>query len=505
MDDLSSTPRSLWTVDADASSHPPLAADTTVDVAVVGGGITGTTTALMCKDAGLTVALLEADTIASGTTGGTTGKVTSQHQLFYASAVEEIGTHAARLYAEANQASISMLLDLADQHGAQAWPSRLPSFVYTREQARVPDLQAEVAVAARLGLPASFVDDVGLPFEVAGAVRFDDQLQVHPTRLVHGLARAVAGDGSSVHEHSRVVRVAERGDHVEVRTRRATVRARHAVIATLLPIADQGFEFARTRPTRSYAIAVQLDEEPPEPMYISADSPTRSLRHYHGNDGVWLVVVGQAHETGHGADLADNHVALEEFARTHFAVRSVTHRWSSQDYLPVDGVPYVGRLSFTDRIQVATGFKKWGLSNGPVAARIMTDAILERDNPWAGVFDANRLPSASTIPTLAKDNLHVARRFVGDRLGADDAPAPDDLPSGQGRVVRTRGRHVAMCRTRDGVLHVVDATCTHLGCLVAWNDAETSWDCPCHGSRFAPDGQVITGPAVRPLRARTAP
>lgn len=494
--------RSLWTTDVDPVSHTPLDADTTVDVVIVGGGITGTSTALLCKEAGMTVALLEADRIASGTTGGTTGKVTSQHDLFYANAVDELGEPAARIYAEANQASISMIEDLADRHGIDAHATRLPSHVFTRDAQRIPELRAEADAALSLGLPASFVDgDVGLPFEVAGAVRFDDQMQIHPTRLVHGMARAVAGDGSTVHEHSRVLGVAERGDMVEVRTARATVRARHAIVATLLPITDRGFEFARTRPTRSYAIAVQLDAEPPEPMYISAESPKRSLRQHRGSDGTYLVVVGQAHETGHGQGLAGNFDALIDFAREHFPVRSVDYRWSAQDYRPVDGVPYVGRLSFTDHVQVATGFNKWGLSNGVVAARIMADHVLGDPNPWADVFDANRLPRPSKYPELATASLHVARRFIGDRFTDDAGSPPAALHPGEGRVLRTGGRHIAACRTQDGEVHAVDAVCTHLGCLVSWNDAEESWDCPCHGSRFSPDGAVITGPAVHPLKA----
>ncbi|MFP5252284.1 MAG: FAD-dependent oxidoreductase [Actinomycetes bacterium] len=499
MDDLPGQHRSLWSIDVDQRDHPPLDTDVSVDVAVVGGGITGLTTAALCKDAGMTVAVLEADRIGSGTTGGTTGKVTSQHDLFYATAIEELGETAARTYAEANQAAIALLDELTTNHGIDAYPSRLPSFVYTTEESRTADLRAEADAARRLGLPATFVESLDLPFDVAGAVRFDDQLQIHPTRLAQGLARAVAGDGSSVHEHSRVLDVSEHDDHVELRTGRSTVRARHVVVATLLPILDRGFEFAKTRPTRSYGIAVELDVEPPEPMYISAESPKRSLRHYHGNDGVYLVVVGESHETGHGEDLSDHYRALIEFARRHFPVRSIAYRWSAQDYMPVDGVPYIGQVSFTERIQTATGFKKWGLSNGVVAGWIMSDQILGRANPWADVFDTNRTHSLSAHTELVRDNLHVAKKFASDRATLPGPSSAEELEPGQGLVVRRDGRPVAVCRTADGQRHSVDATCTHMGCIVAWNDAEASWDCPCHGSRFDPDGRVVTGPATSPL------
>lgn len=495
----------MWSTDVEPASYPPLAGEVEVDVVVVGGGITGMTTALMCKDAGHSVAVLEADRISSGTTGGTTGKVTSQHDLFYATALKELGEAAARRYADANQAAISTVRELADRHGVDPYASELPSYVYTRDEQKVQELRAEVDAALTLGLPASFETDIGLPFDVEGAVKFDGQLQIHAPRLVHGYARAVDGGGSSVHEHSRVVDVSEDGDSVVVSTDEGTVRATHGVIATLLPITDRGFEFAKARPTRSYGIAVELDTEPPEPMYISADSPKRSMRHYHGNDGVYLVVVGESHPTGHGDDLTRHYRALIEFAQEHFPVRSVAYRWSAQDYMPVDGVPYIGRLNFTDHIYVATGFKKWGLSNGTVAARIIADAIDGRDNPWAEVFDSQRGEPIEKDRKLVKENLHVAKEFVSERVSLPDASAADDLQPGQGVVVRSGGRPVAVSKDAAGQTCAVDGVCTHMGCVVSWNDAETTWDCPCHGSRFGADGEVLAGPATRNLDPADVP
>jgi glycine/D-amino acid oxidase-like deaminating enzyme/nitrite reductase/ring-hydroxylating ferredoxin subunit len=503
MSDLPGHHQPLWAVDVEPASHPPLVEDTDVDVAVVGGGITGTTAALLCRQAGLRVALLEADRIASGTTGGTTGKVTSQHGRFYADALDQHGEGVVRTYARANEAAVDLLEELLDQHGIDALATRAPSLLYTRDPDQVDALRAEADAARRVGLPAAFEDTTSLPYAVAGAVRFEDQLQLHPTRLVDGLARAVATDGSVVHEHSRVLDIAEDGDAVTVSTAQATVRARHVIVATLLPIVDRGFEFARARPVRAYGIAVDLDGEPPTPMHLSIDSPSRSLRRYDGPSGTRLVVVGNSHETGHGHDLADNYRDLIDFARTHFPVREVTHRWSAQDFMPVDGLPYIGRLSFSERIQIATGLKKWGLTNGVVAARIMTDHILDQPNAWAEVFDANRGQRLASYAEMIKDNLHVAQRFAADRVTLGDREDVADLAPGQGRVVRIEGRPVAVHRTEGGELQAVAATCTHLGCLVDFNDAETSWDCPCHGSRFAPTGEVLDGPAVHPLEPVT--
>lgn len=497
--------RSLWSTDVERTSYAPLEGETEVDVVVVGGGVTGLTTALLCKEAGLSVAVLEAARVGDGSTGSSTGKVTSQHDLFYANAIDALGGSAAQRYADANQWALGALEALSDRHGVDAYASRQPSYVFTRDTSMVDAVRAEAGAAHRLGLPATFVEEVGLPFEVAGAVRFDDQVQLHPTRLVLGFARAVQGDGSSVHENSRVVDVSQRGAGVVARTGDGVVRARHAVVATLLPIIDRGLEFARTRASRSYGIAVELDGEPPAPMYLSAESPKRSLRAYHGDEGTYLVVVGDHHETGHGNDLERHYRALIDYAHEHFTVRSVAYRWSAQDFVPVDGVPYVGHPRCTDRIQVASGFKKWGLSNGVVAASIMTDAIVGRDNVWAEVFDVKRVGGLRHSPKLVRDNAKVAARFVGDRLTLPGSSATERLEPGDGAVVRAGTTPVAVSRATDGSRRTVGAVCTHLGCIVSWNDAETSWDCPCHGSRFAADGTVLTGPATRPLPAVELP
>jgi glycine/D-amino acid oxidase-like deaminating enzyme/nitrite reductase/ring-hydroxylating ferredoxin subunit len=497
--------RSLWSTDVDRTSYAPLRGETEVDVVVVGGGITGMTTALLCKEAGLSVAVLEAARVGDGSTGSSTGKVTSQHDLFYATAIDALGAATAQRYADANQWALGALEELADRHGVDAYPSRQPSYLFSRDASTVDAVRAEAGAARRLGLPASFVEDVGLPFEVAGAVRFDDQLQLHPTRLVLGFARAVHGDGSTVHEHSRVVDVSERRGRVEATTAGGVVRARHAVIATLLPIIDRGLEFARTRPSRSYGIAVELDDAPPEPMFLSAGSPKRSLRHYHGDEGTFLVVVGEHQETGHGRELERHYGALIDFTHAHFSVRSVAYRWSAQDFMPVDGVPYIGRPLFTRRVWVASGFKKWGLSNGVVAASIMTDGIIGRDNAWAEVFDVKRVGPLRSSTKLVRDNLKVGVRFVGDRLIPRGPTAAKRLEPGEGVVVRSGTKPVAVSRATDGTLRAVDATCTHLGCVVSWNDAESSWDCPCHGSRFGEDGAVLAGPATRPLNVVDLP
>jgi glycine/D-amino acid oxidase-like deaminating enzyme/nitrite reductase/ring-hydroxylating ferredoxin subunit len=491
--------RSLWSTDVERTSYPPSQGEAEVDVVVVGGGITGMTTALLCKEAGLSVAVLEAARVGDGSTGRSTGKVTSQHDLFYATAIDALGASTAQQYADANQWALGALEELADRHGVDAYPSRQPSYLFSRDASTVDAVRAEAGAASRLGLPAAFVEDVGLPFEVAGAVPVRRPAAAPPdtpgARLRPGRAWRRIG-GPRAQPGPRRLRAPRQGRGNDRWRHRPCASRRHRDIA-----ADHRPR-PRVRPdppSRSYAIAVELDDEPPEPMYLSAGSPKRSLRHYHGDEGTFLVVVGEHQETGQGKELEGHYGALIDFAQAHFSVRSVAYRWSAQDFMPVDGVPYIGRPLFTSQVWVASGFKKWGLSNGVVAASIMTDGIIGRDNAWAEVFDVKRVGPLRSATKLVRDNLKVGGRFVGDRLILRGPTATKRLEPGEGVVVRSGTKPVAVSRATDGTLRAVDATCTHLGCVVSWNDAETSWDCPCHGSRFAEDGAVLAGPATRPL------
>jgi nitrite reductase/ring-hydroxylating ferredoxin subunit len=247
---------------------------------------------------------------------------------------------------------------------------------------------------------------------------------------------------------------------------------------------------------------MSIDGEVPQGMYISA-SGTHSLRSQPDGDDELLLVGGEGHKVGQ-ADEAERMARLEEWARRRFEVREVRSRWSSQDNISIDGLPYVGKVApFSDRIVAATGFRKWGFSNGAAAALVLTDLVLERDPPeWAGVLDSSRLGNARSLATFAKENANVGAHFAGGRL---KRPGLGELAPGEGRVVRDGLGQTAVSCGEDGTLHAVSARCTHLGCIVAWNGAEGSWDCPCHASRFAADGSVLQGPAVSPLDPKPVP
>ena len=493
--------QSPWLAAAEAQPYAPLTDDRSVDLAVIGGGITGLTTALLALRDGARVAVLEGDRIASGTTGGTTGKVTSQHSEIYRELINRHGESKAGKYAHANEAGLALVARLVDELGIDCDFGRAPAFAYTTDAEAAQRLQAEAESAAGLGLPASFVTQIDLPFDVAGAVRFENQAYFDAARYCQGLAAEIVRLGGELYEHSRVVEVGWMHNPVAVRTETATVQADNVVVATLLPIVDIGGFFAKSRPKRSYAIAVRLTGAAPQGMTISVDSPTRSTRPWPAGGPNGFIVAGDTHETGHEEDTEKHYAALEQWAREMFDVESVDYRWSAQDYSTLDDLPYVGRSPRTTNCYVATGFHKWGLSNGSAAAVMLNDVIAGRDNQWLEAFDSTRIHDASAAAKFVKDNVHVGQRLVGDRIARLRADDIADLEPGNGRIVRADGGAVAAYREPSGTVRAVDATCTHMGCTVQWNAGEKSWDCPCHGSRFDTDGAVLDGPAVTPLEA----
>lgn len=499
MSGMQRTNRSVWLETSPATVYPALGDRLRVDVAVVGGGITGLTTALLLKQRGCRVAVLERHRVATGTTGFSTAKVSSLHGLTYARLLREQGEHKARMYGEANQAAIDKVRGLVEALAIDCDFTSSQAYTYTERDDGVGDIEAESEAAARLGLPASFTTTTDLPYEVRAAVRFERQAHLDPYRYCLGLARAVDGDGSVVLEDTEAVDVDEQPDRAVVRTPRGEVECDQVVLATLLPFVDLGGFFAKAEPSRSYAMAVRIDGPVPQGMYLSADSPTRSLRPLTLASGNGLILGGASHPTGQDDDTPGFYEDLESWARQTFPVLSVDHRWSAQDYVPVDGVPYVGRSPRMTRTAVATGFKKWGITNGTAAAMLLADLLSERDNPWLEVFDATRIGDAATVKSLVAQNLEVGKRFVEDQVKRLALPRLDELPPGQGALVDIDGRAVAAYRDDRGDVHAVSPTCTHLACTVHWNAAELTWDCPCHGSRFTPAGEVIEGPAVRNL------
>jgi glycine/D-amino acid oxidase-like deaminating enzyme/nitrite reductase/ring-hydroxylating ferredoxin subunit len=492
--DLDGKNTSLWVDTAADTDYPVLTPRLHVDVAVLGGGIAGLTTALLLKREGATVAVVEAGRVGAGVTAYTTAKVTSLHGIQYQSVESSFGADGARAYAEANEAGLALVAGFVDELRIDCDFRRKPA----------GKIEDEVEAAARAGLGASYTEETDLPWPVAAAVRVEDQAEFHPRDYLLRLAEEIPGDGSYVFERSRAIAVAG-GEPVRVDTTRGSLTADDVVVATHFPFLDRGGYFARMHPERSYALGLYLRRgaRAPQGMYLSTESPSHTVRSHPTARGELVIAGGESHKTGQGGDTAARVARLERWARERFDVRSIEYRWSTQDNMPVDGVPFIGRLApFQRRIWVATGFMKWGLTNGTAAGLILRDLIAGRPNPWADLFDSTRFKPLASAKELVKENANVGMRFVGDHGARPDERTVSELGPGEAGIVRRGAGKVAAYRDPDGVVHAVSAVCTHLGCQVKWNEAETSWDCPCHGSRYHYTGRVLQGPAVADLEPK---
>ncbi|HVE95861.1 MAG TPA: FAD-dependent oxidoreductase [Pseudonocardiaceae bacterium] len=496
--DTTSAAQSLWLEAMPTDGYPRLDGDQTVDVAVIGGGITGLITALLLALRGARVAVVEASQVGGGVTGNNTAKITALQSTVYSSVENAHGREAAADYAAGSMAAVHRVAALADQQGIECELRRRPALTVAADETELPAVQHEAEVTARTELPVEWTDDVDLPFPVAGAVRLDDQIALHPVRYARGLAEAIRRAGSEVYEGTRATGLHE-GAPCRVTTTGGTVSAGHVIVATHYPIFDRGGYFARLEAVRSYCLAAAVRGPLPTGMSINGGSPTRSLNTY----GDLLIVGGESHPAGTRGVDGRCYRRLEDFVRTHWDVTEISHRWSAQDPTSYDQLPVIGRYTpVSAGVYVASGFMKWGLTGGTMAAGILADLISGREpEPWAHRFSPHRL-SLRSAPRLMKMNATAAANLVIDRIIPAEVSSAADVPAGEARVVRDGLAKIGAFWEPDGTLHAVSLRCTHLGCLLRFNGAERSWDCPCHGSRFDVDGSVLEGPAVRPLPRR---
>jgi len=491
--------RPIWFDTSPETDYAALTGDRRVDTVVVGGGIVGITTACELTEAGQSVLLVERDRLLRGVTGHTTAKVTAQHGRIYDYLVETFGSDEARQYAQANQQAIEDVERRVERFDVDCDFERAPSYLYTQDRGQREKYEREADVAATLGLPATYVESLPGPLSGVAGVRFDDQALFHPRQYLLALAEQVVDGGSTIVEETTVTGV-DPGEPCTVTTERGTVEADDVVLATHFPVHDRAFYFARVYPKQSHVLAVRLREPAPEGMYYQPGDPYFSVRPRPAGEERTVLVGGQDHRTGQGGDTERRFARLEQQARARLDVEAVTHRWTTQDYVSIDRVPFVGQHSpLSEHLYVATGFGGWGLTNGTAAGRLLADLVRDRSNPAESVFQPTRGPPASSLRSLLGHGAQFARHTIEDHLGSERPPAEADIERGSGTVLERDGEPVAVYRDEDGSYHAVSAICTHQGCHVHWNAAEKTWDCPCHGSRFDVDGHIVDTPAVEDL------
>ncbi|MGH3691814.1 MAG: FAD-dependent oxidoreductase [Microbacterium sp.] len=500
----------LWKHDRALPGGSPFEPGAHHDVVIVGAGITGLSTAVMLTRAGLDVAVIDAGGIAELATGANTGKLS----LLQGSQLAAIRRHhpaaLVRAYVDANRSGMEWLLAFAELAGVPF--TRHTDHSYAQGPEGIASVNDQHAAAREAGLPARMLSPTAppsTPFPVAAAVVLDDQVAIDPVAVAVALADELITAGGTLHTGVRATETHALAGRVD--TAQGPLFADHIVLATGTPITDRGLYFAKTRGLRSYCVSFRVPGGLPEGTFLSVDGPTRSIRPVTAADGpggdARLVVGGNGHPVGRSDSEAAAMEDLVAWTQLHFPGAEETHRWSAQDYESHDLIPFVGAMPRgLGRIRFATGYGKWGLSNAPAAAQRLTSEILgtpRRDRPTWITTIGTRLTVPADIARGAVEGGKVATAMASGWVDAETRRTPVPRPpEGEGVVANRAGRPVAIS-TVDGVTRAVSAVCTHLGGVLAWNDAECSWDCPLHASRFAPDGTRLEGPALRDLTPLT--
>ena len=441
------------------------------DVAVVGAGLTGLTTALLLGRAGRSVVVLEAGRVGAGTTGRSTAKLSLLQGTQLSTIRSRHPQAVVDAYVEAQREGAAWVRRFCEDHDVSLQDRDAVTYANTGSGER--SLRDEQDVAQQAGLSVDWVDELPLPYRVRGALRMPGQFQLDPVELLDALARQAVAHGVRIVEGSRVLKVRGSGP-IRVTTEGGQVEAGRVVVATNMPLLDRGGFFARMKPARSYSVAFRTEQPVVDAMYLSADEPSRSLRDAPADDGHLLLVGGNGHTTGRGGSTRQRLEALRTWTHEHWPDAVETHAWSAQDYVPHHALPFAGPiLPGADEILVGGGYSKWGMTNAVAVSLALSARILGTAPEWSDVLRTYAPTELRGLPTAARDNAEVGLEMTRGWVGA------------------LAGRSL-----RRGELTRV---CTHLGGVVRWNDAERSWDCPLHGSRFDETGAVLDGPAARAL------
>ena len=486
---------SLWLDREKTFSSDPFQAGTKYDTVVAGAGLTGLVTALLLARSGQRVLVLEARYPGAVTTGNTTAKVSLLQGTVLGSLSRQYSDKQVQAYVEANREGQAWLLRYLDENALPY--QRRDAYTYATTGDGAERLREELIAATTAGLNVEYVLDAGLPFPIQGALMLADQAQINPMDVLDALLLDVRARGASVAGGVRLQDVTGRGP-VTVQTDQGNVTADHVVLATGTPVLDRGLYFAKLKPHRSYAAALELPQglTPPPGMYLSAEEPTHSLRDYEADGRRLLLVGGHGHHVGRTTSEKSHLSGLLDWAGSHFPGAAATHTWSAQDYQATNLMPFFGKLPRgRGKVLFGTGYNKWGMTNAVAVALGISADILGGKLPWADTIH-HRITSPAGAAQAVTLNAKVAATLATGwvKLASDGTPPTD----GAGKVYRDGARPVAVS-TVGGTTCRLSAVCTHLGGIVHWNDSEQTWDCPLHGSRFSNDGQLLEGPATKNL------
>ena len=497
-----SATESLWQNNVPAFNSQPAQSGVEIyDVVIVGGGITGITTALLLQTAGKNCLVAEAQNIGFGTTSGTTAHLNTMLDLTYDQIAKNFGEENAMLVLKSTLEAIDLVSQNVEKYQIDCGFSRRRGYLFSQNHEQSDHLESAFKVSEKIGCQVTYSEEIPVPIDFEKALVFEHQAQIHPTQYLYGLARAFENAGGAIMQNCRVTNVKE--DHkkiLEIETERGAIQAHHLIYATHVPPGVNLLHF-RCAPWRSYAMAVTLnDEKYPTGLAYDLQDPYHYFRTQETSDGKFLIAGGEDHKTAENKDTLQCFANLEKYLRQYFDIKEVAFKWSSQYFIPADGLPYIGHLPGNpDTVFVATGYGGNGITFSHVAAKVLTDIIVKNDSEYKSLYNPSRIKPVAGFSEFIKNAADVTAKLVDKMFAGDKIHNLKEMNNGEAKVVTYEDQNIALYKDENGKFHAVDPACTHIHCSVAWNTAEKVWECPCHGSRFSADGEMLTAPARKDL------
>lgn len=466
------------------------------DVLVVGGGITGLTSALLLQTNGQQCILAEAENIGYGTTGGTTAHLNTMLDTPYAKVKKDFSADDANLLANGTKEAINLIENLVNKYAIDCDFIYRSAYLYAEKDDEIKQLDEIHDGAEEVGVHSNEDNELEIPVPSIKAYRFDNQARLHPLKYIHALAKAFEEAGGVILQQC-VVKDADTSAGVVADTSVGTIKATRLVYATHIPPGINIFSF-RCAPYRSYVTAFTLKSgNYPMHFYYDMQDPYHYIRMHEADGQKYVIVGGFDHKTGHNDNTEHIFTELENYVRKHFDINEIAYKWSSQYYEPVDGLPYIGLMPGHDNVYVATGFGGNGMVLGTLAGKIISDLIVGGNSAYEQLLSPGRIKVLAGMSNFIKENADVVSMFIGKRLDYEHINELSALARGEAKVIEWERQPIAVYKDDKGKIHALDPVCPHAGCVVGWNSAEKSWDCPCHGGRYSCDGKLLNGPATK--------
>lgn len=472
----------------------------TFDVIIAGGGVTGIATALQLQKAGRKCLIAEAQWLCFGTTGGTTAHLNTFLDTDYERIKKDFGEDAIQLVASATGKALDLYKSNVEEYAIDCGYQQKDGYLYSQNEKQTEQLDKILEASKLAGVDVSYTDRIPVPVEFEKAIVYHEQAQIHPSRYVYALAKAFEEKGGVILQNCSIESVVESEGMVTVQTSLGGVQASYLIYATHIPPGVNLLHF-RCAPYRSYAMAVKLKAgNYPDDLSYDMYNPYHYYRTQEIDGEEFFVVGGEDHKTGHEDNTEACFNKLEAHVRRYFEADKIAFKWSSQYFEPSDGLAYIGLLpGSSGNILAATGYGGNGMTYSHIAALLLTDLITKKENAYAALFNPNRVKPVAGFANFVKENADVVAQFVNKRISTEKLKELADIAAGEGRIVKYEGEKLGIYKDEAGRLHAVSPVCTHVKCIVQWNNAEKSWDCPCHGARYSVDGKVMTGPARKDL------